>query len=152
MAFLEWTRNLEIGIPIIDTQHKRIVAFINELNNAIETGSSEETNRVMEGLLNYTVTHFEFEEELQEKAGYPFLKAHRRIHELLMKRVASLRERASQGEDITSELLKLLKGWLANHIKSEDRDYVESVRKITESTDQKDAGWLNSTLKRFFAS
>ena len=28
----------------------------------------------MKGLLNYTVTHFEFEEALQEKTGYPFLQ------------------------------------------------------------------------------
>jgi len=48
-------------------------------------------------------------------------------------------------------LLKLLKGWLASHIKGEDRDYVESVKTITESNAQEDAGWLNSALKRFFA-
>lgn len=151
MAFLEWTRDLESGIPVIDDQHKRIVAFINELNDALTTGNAEETNHVMEGLLNYTVTHFEFEEELQEKAGYPFLKAHRRIHEIFMKRVATIRERSAHGEDIAPELLKLLKGWLASHIKGEDRDYVESVRVITESNDQDDSGWLNSALKRFFA-
>ena len=151
MAFLEWTRDLEVGITVIDDQHKRIVAFINELNDALETGNAEETNHVMEGLLNYTVTHFEFEEELQEKAGYPFLKAHRRIHEIFMKKVATIRERGNHGEDIAPELLKLLKAWLASHIKGEDRDYVDSVKTITESHAQEDAGWLNSALKRFFA-
>ncbi|MFZ2161244.1 MAG: bacteriohemerythrin [Sideroxyarcus sp.] len=151
MAFLEWTRELEFDIPVIDDQHKRIVAFINELHDALATGNAEETGHVMEGLLNYTVTHFEFEEDLQEKAGYPFLKAHRRIHEIFMKKVASIRERGVLGEDIAPELLKLLKAWLASHIKGEDRDYVESVRKITESRNQEIAGWLNSALKRFFA-
>jgi hemerythrin len=151
MAFLEWTRELESGIPVIDDQHKRIVAFINELNDALETGNAEETNHVMEGLLNYTVTHFEFEEELQEKAGYPYLKAHRRIHEVFMKRVATIRERSAHGEDVAPELLKLLKGWLASHIKGEDRDYVESVKAFTESNDKEAAGWLNSALKRFFS-
>lgn len=151
MAFLEWSRDLESGIQVIDDQHKRIVAFINELNDALETGNAEETNHVMEGLLNYTVTHFEFEEYLQEKAGYPFLRAHRRIHEIFMKKVASIRERGTLGENIAPELLKLLKGWLASHIKGEDRDYVESVRKITESDDRDAVGWLNSALKRFFA-
>jgi len=150
MAFLEWTRELESGIPVIDDQHKRIVAFINELNDALETGNAEETNHVMEGLLNYTVTHFEFEEELQEKAGYPYLKAHRRIHEIFMKKVASIRERSAHGEDVAPELLKLLKAWLASHIKSEDRDYVESVKKFIRNNDKEASGWLNSALKRFF--
>ncbi|MBI5890121.1 MAG: bacteriohemerythrin [Nitrosomonadales bacterium] len=150
MAFLEWSRELEFGIPVIDNQHKRIVAFINELNDACQTGNAAETQHVMEGLLNYTVTHFEFEEDLQEKSGYPFLKAHRRIHEIFMKKVAAIRERSQQGEDIAPELLSLLKGWLANHIKSEDRDYVESVKTVVESSDQEVSGWLNTTIKKFF--
>jgi hemerythrin len=149
MAFLEWTRDLEFGIPVIDNQHKRIVSFINELHDAVETGNTEETNHVMEGLLNYTVTHFEFEEDLQEKAGYPYLKAHKRIHEILMKKVAAIRERSTKGEDIAPDLLRLLNGWLANHIKGEDRDYVESIKSITESKDQEVSGWLNTLLKKF---
>jgi hemerythrin len=149
MAYMEWTRDLESGIPVIDTQHKRIIEFINELDDACQTGNTEETNHVMEGLLNYTVTHFEFEEDLQEKAGYPFLKAHQRIHEIFMKKVSDIRARAAKGEDVAPELLRLLKGWLASHIKGEDRDYVESVKKVLDSDDQEVTGWLNTLLKKF---
>jgi len=150
MALMSWTQDLETGITVIDDQHKRIIDFINELDDACRTGNASETNHVMEGLLNYTVTHFEFEESLQEKAGYPFLKAHQRIHELFMKKVAALRERAVKGEDVAPELLKLLQGWLLNHIKGEDRDYIESVSEITNSADQEISGWLNTTMKKFF--
>lgn len=149
MAYMEWTRDLESGLPVIDEQHKRIVEFINELHDASQTGNIDETNHVMEGLLNYTVTHFEFEEDLQEKAGYPFLKAHQRIHEIFMKKVAEIRARSNKGEDVAQELLKLLKGWLASHIKGEDRDYVEAVKKIVESDDREVSGWLNTLLKKF---
>lgn len=149
MAYMEWTRDLESGIPVIDTQHKRIIEFINELYDACQTGNIGETNRVMDGLLNYTVTHFEFEEDLQEKAGYPFLKAHQRIHEIFMKKIAEIRERSTKGVDVAPELLSLLKGWLASHIKGEDRDYVESVKKIIDSDDQEVSGWLSTFLKRF---
>jgi len=149
MAYMEWTRDLEFGIPVIDTQHKRIVAFINELDDAIRTNNAAETMHVMEGLLNYTITHFEFEENLQEKAGYPFLKAHRRIHEIFMKKVAALRERSGKGENVAPELLNLLNAWLVSHIKGEDRDYVESVKAVTESKDKEVSGWLSSALKKF---
>ena len=150
MAYLTWTWDLELGIPVIDTQHKRITEFINDLDNACQTGSIDETNHVMEGLLNYTITHFEFEESLQEKAGYPFLKAHRRIHEIFMKKIAELRARANSGENVAPELLNLLNGWLVSHIKGEDRDYVESVKKITESNDKEISGWLNSAKRKIF--
>ena len=149
MAYMEWTRDLESGIPVIDAQHKRIIEFINELHDARQSGSASETNQVMEGLLNYTVTHFEFEEGLQEKAGYPFLKAHQRIHEIFMKKIADIRSRSTAGEEVAHELLTLLKGWLVSHIRSEDRDYVESVKKLLDRDNQADTGWLNTLLKKF---
>ena len=151
MALMAWTRDLESGIAVIDAQHRRLIDFINELDDARRTGNAEETRHVMEGLLDYTITHFEFEERLQEKAGYPFLKAHQRIHEMFMKKVAAFRERAKNGEDITQALLDLLQGWLVSHIKGEDRDYIESVSKITQSQDQEISHWLNTTLKKLFS-
>ena len=152
MAYMEWTHDLESGIPIIDSQHRRIIDFINELDSACRTGNPDETRHVMEGLLNYTITHFEFEESLQEKAGYPFLKAHRRVHEIFMKKVAEIRSRSAQGENVAQELLNLLNGWLISHIKGEDRDYIESVKTITSDSnnDQEVGGWMNTTLKKLF--
>ena len=152
MAYLEWTHDLESGIPVIDAQHKRIIDFINELADACISGNPDETRQVMEGLLDYTVTHFEFEESLQEKAGYPFLKAHRRVHEIFMKKVAEIRSRSAQGENVAQELLNLLNGWLISHIKGEDRDYIESVKTITSysNNDQEVSGWMNTTLKKLF--
>jgi hemerythrin len=152
MAYMQWTHDLEMDIPVIDNQHKRIIDYINELDEASRTGNLEETRHALEGLLDYTITHFEFEEELQEKAGYPFLKAHKRVHEIFMKRVANFRERFEKGEDITQELLAMLKVWLASHIKGDDRDYAESVRKIVGEPDEEHASWLSSTLKRMFGN
>ncbi len=150
MAYIEWTRDLESGIPIIDSQHKRIIDFINELDDASTTGDKDKTAHVMEGLLNYTITHFEFEEALMEKASYVFLKAHKRIHEIFMKKVAAIRDRAHQGENVAPELLKLLKLWLTSHIKGEDRDYIEAVKTITDSSDHETSSWLNTTIKSIF--
>lgn len=150
MAYMQWTDDLETGIQVIDDQHKRIITYINELHDASETGNAAEVKEVLEGLLDYTITHFQFEEELQQKAGYPFLKAHQRVHEIFMKRVAAFRERAAKGENIIPELLSMLKVWLSSHIKGDDRDYVESVRKVVGTADQEAHGWLSSTLKKFF--
>lgn len=150
MAYMQWTQDLETGISVIDEQHKRIIAYINELDHASQTGNAEEVQKVLEGLLDYTITHFQFEEELQEKANYPFLKAHQRVHEIFMKRVAIFRERANKGENIIPELLSMLKVWLSSHIKGDDRDYVESVRKIINEDDKENSGWLSSALKRLF--
>ncbi len=150
MAYMQWTEDLETGIQVIDEQHKRIIGYINELHDASEAGNAAEVQEVLEGLLDYTVTHFEFEEQLQEKAGYPFLKAHQRVHEIFMKRIAAFRERANNGENIIPELLSMLRVWLSSHIKGDDRDYVESVSKVIVQESKEDSGWLGTTLKKLF--
>jgi hemerythrin len=150
MAYMQWAPELELGIPVIDDQNKRIVDYINQLDRARLNGSRDDTEHVLEGLLDYTIRQFTLEEELQQKAGYPFLKAHQRVHEIFMKRIATLRARFQQGENVTGELLSMLTGWLSNHIQGDDREYAESVRKITGSVDPETASWLSSTLKKLF--
>jgi len=152
MAYLHWSSDLNTGIDVIDKQHKRIIDYLNELNDANETGDKSATNHVLNELVDYTLTHFAFEEELQEKAGYPFIKAHKRVHEIFTKRVGEFQKRAASGEDVAPELLSMLKIWLVNHIKGDDADYAETVKTMLglEGTVDKTGGWLGSALKKFF--
>ncbi len=152
MAYLHWSNDLNTGIEVIDKQHQRIVDYLNDLDAANETGDKEVTNRVLKQLVDYTLTHFAFEEELQEKANYPFLKAHKRVHEIFTKRVAEFQQRAAAGENVAPEVLSMLKIWLVNHIKGDDADYAESVRKMlgVEGKEGKAGGWLGAALKKFF--
>ncbi|MBI4807487.1 MAG: bacteriohemerythrin [Nitrosomonadales bacterium] len=152
MSYLHWSSDLDTGIDVIDKQHRRIVDYLNELNSANSSGDQAVTNHVLNELVDYTLTHFAFEEELQEKAGYPFLKAHKRVHEIFTKRIAEFQRRAAGGENVAPELLSMLKIWLVNHIKGDDADYAPSVKKALnlEGTVDKTGGWLGSALKKFF--
>lgn len=134
MACMDWTRELETGIQKIDIQHRQIVDYINELDDAIQTGNTEGIRHVIEGVLNYTVTHFEFEEELMQQAGFSGLKAHQQTHEFFMRKVAVLRGRFQEGENVSQMLLSMLKGWIVSHIKGEDRDYIEAVKRVAGET------------------
>ena len=150
MAYMQWNHELEMGIPVIDNQHKRIVEYINVLADADQTGDNQTTMQALNGLLDYTATHFQFEEELQEKAGYPFFKAHNKVHAVFIRRISTFRERAANGENITAELLAMLKVWLSNHIKGDDRDYAEIVIEFTHTMEKESTGWINTSLKRLF--
>ncbi len=152
MAYLHWSSDLDTGIETIDQQHRRIVDYMNDLDDANSAGNLTTTNRVLNQLVEYTVTHFAFEEELQEKAGYPFLRAHKRVHEIFTKRVAEYQKRAEAGENVAPEVLSMLKIWLVNHIKGDDADYAPAVRKMLGVEGSKDTtgGWLGSALKKFF--
>lgn len=153
MAYLHWSNELDTGIEVIDKQHRRIVDLINELNTANEGGDTAVINHVLGELVDYTMSHFSFEEELQEKANYPFYKAHKRVHEIFTKRVAEFQKRAASGENVAPELLAMLKIWLVNHIKGDDADYVEAVVNslgVEIKKSDSSGGWLGNALKKFF--
>lgn len=148
MAHIEWTDDLNTDIQVIDSQHHRIVEYINKLDDIKETHDRNEVEQVLNELVDYTLSHFAFEESLMEDAGYPFINGHKRVHELFVKRVGDFQQRFKMGEDIADELLTVLKSWLVNHIKSDDNDYAETVRANMDNVNQskKQEGWL----KKFF--
>jgi hemerythrin len=144
-----WSSDLEIGIPPIDRQHKRIVHYINQLENLKEHTNREEIGEILEQLVDYTLSHFAFEEELMEESGYMFVNAHKRVHKLFVRKVGSFVDRFKLGEDITNELLRTLRTWLINHIKNDDNDYSSAVKsKMHLVTKRK--GWLSSVMDKIF--
>jgi hemerythrin len=125
-----WESKLNTGIEVIDAQHQRIVDYINDLEIAKTKGDKRMVTDVIEQLIDYTQSHFGFEESMLEDAGYKFLKPHKKVHELFIKRVTEFTMRAAKGEDIADELHSVLTKWLLNHIANEDRDYAEAVKQM----------------------
>ena len=130
MALLVWQAELDTGIEVIDQQHQRIVALINQLAEA--TGRDDQA-AVLEELVDYTLSHFAFEEELMEESGYTFGPAHKRVHDMFARRVGEYRMRFEAGEDITAELKGMLARWLFNHIRGDDKSYSKHVRHYLET-------------------
>lgn len=147
MKKIQWTSELELGIPPIDKQHKRIVTYINQLQDINQNKDKEKLGAVINELVDYTLSHFAFEEELMEESNYMFINAHKRVHNLFVRKVSSYVERFGAGEDISAELLVTLKTWLINHIKNDDRDYSKIVRKKMEIIPPKQT-WISRFFKK----
>ncbi|MDX9700016.1 MAG: bacteriohemerythrin [Rhodocyclaceae bacterium] len=152
MAELVWSDDLNTGIEPIDMQHRQIVTFINQLYEAQLAGDRDATADVIDGLIEYTVSHFAFEETLMEDAGYEFVRPHKKVHELFVRRVSEFHERFKNGEDVAQSLHQLLARWLFNHIRHDDASYVDSVKaSMRQLTEEKhEGGWLSRSLGRFF--
>ena len=127
MAIL-WTDDLNTGIDVIDKQHRRIVDYINDLELAKAKQDREAVGKVLDELVDYTLSHFAFEESLQEEAGYKYCKPHKKVHDLFVRRVNDYLERFRLGDDIVDEIHHMLTSWLINHIRRDDADYVSAVR------------------------
>jgi hemerythrin len=147
---LEWTSDMEIHIPVIDSQHRRIVEYINKAEHAHNFHSQEELLEVLDELVEYTQSHFTFEETLMEEAGYPFINAHKKVHALFIRRISAYHASARAGEDVTEELIHTLKAWLVNHIKHDDRDYANVVRANIEEAAHRVKARRGSWFNRLF--
>jgi hemerythrin len=151
MPQITWTADLEIGIGVIDGQHRRIVDYINELD-AVDGGDGHATvARVLHDLVDYTYSHFAFEEALMEEAGYDGCEVHRKTHQSFIGRVNLLKQRFDGGEDVANEVAALLRTWLIGHIMSDDSSYAAIVREKMPRIEHKDQGtWLGATIRRLF--
>ncbi|HEY8355676.1 MAG TPA: bacteriohemerythrin [Methylophilaceae bacterium] len=152
MAIL-WTDDLNIGIDVIDRQHRRIVDYINDLELAKAKQDREAVGKVLEELVDYTMSHFAFEESLQEEAGYKYSKPHKKVHDLFTRRVNDYIERFKLGDDIVDEIHHTLTSWLVNHIRRDDTDYVAAVRAnmlgvIAEKEKSSGGSWISRFFKR----
>ena len=128
MAKLVWTEQFILGVEVIDQQHRTIMDYVNQLEDALKKGQSKkEIGKLINKLVDYTYFHFSFEEDLQEKAGYPYLKPHQKSHALIAKQVSDFQARFDKGEDISKDMDGLLATWLFDHLKHDDADYVGSV-------------------------
>jgi hemerythrin len=151
MQRVEWKQEFEIGINVIDTQHKRIVDYINQLIDFDDHASHDEIAELIHSLIDYTYSHFAFEEALMEEAGYELLSIHKRTHETFTEHVGELHQRFNQGEDISKDIGVLLQTWLINHIQNDDQSYAPVVLQQLAVIENKDAGgWLTNAIGRFF--
>lgn len=148
-----WTNDLNTGIDVIDEQHKSIADYINNLERAIKQQDRTAVGQVLDELVDYTLSHFAFEESLQEEAGYKFSKPHKAVHDMLAKRVATYQQRHRAGEDIAGPLHAMLCTWLVHHIKRDDMAYVSEVKAsiLNIVKDKHEGGWISRSLRRFFA-
>ena len=152
MAYLEWKDELNTGIGVIDGQHRRIVDYINQLHDITQGGGETGTSHVITALIDYTLSHFAFEESLLEEAGYPQHAEHVHAHDAFRNRIFDFRDRAAHGEDVAGELLELLRGWLFEHIAHEDARYVALVSaQMTRLEQREQGGWIRGQLKRWFS-
>ncbi|RMX11327.1 bacteriohemerythrin [Vandammella animalimorsus] len=128
MSILQWTPDMDTGIAEIDRQHRRIVEYINMLHQARQTHDRQRQGEVIAEMVDYTISHFAFEEALIEEAGYIFTGPHKKVHELFTRKVTAMQQRFDSGEDVSEELHDMLSRWLFNHVRNEDHGYVEAVQ------------------------
>jgi hemerythrin len=131
MSKIEWDDFYSVHIPKIDEQHKGLVGMISELQVAMSNGAAKDVlGKVLDNLIDYTIVHFNTEEELLRTNNYPEFDKHKLEHERLTGRVQEFKSKFSNGGIATTfELMEFLSDWLIQHIVESDKQYSKFINK-----------------------
>ncbi len=127
MAFMTWTKEMSVGVAVLDDDHMRLVELLNELHRVVMAGKTGVAlENVIEQMVDYTRFHFAREEKLFTQAGFPGAEEHKHEHEMLIRRALSLQARFENGQsrELSLEAMDSLQRWLSGHILGSDREYI----------------------------
>ncbi|MFI3155621.1 MAG: bacteriohemerythrin [Methylococcaceae bacterium] len=125
MAILNWNNQLVLGIDSVDKQHKHLIDLANQLDEAVAIGADRDSIiKIVDSLIDYTVYHFQHEEQLMSAAKFnPTVYAvHEAEHkEFVAKMMAVQREVQADINVLSEDLMDYLVNWLCHHILSTDK-------------------------------
>lgn len=136
MSFFEWREELEIGVDIIDFQHRNLVNMLNNVADALkgdDAGKELIFEVTLDQLIEYTVHHFSTEEKLMVAGENEHIESHKKMHQALASKALEFKKRYANGEkDIGNELVEFLKTWLNEHIMKVDMAAAPSIKRAAE--------------------
>lgn len=130
-----WRKNhLQLDIPIIDMHHIWLIYLILVLENDLKLGNFKTGNynfhQISSELITFTINNFAIEEEIIKKFKYPQMNDHFNQHTLF---VNYIKENTVVGKikklEVIEDTIFFLKNWLNEHIKIEDRSFVDYTNK-----------------------
>jgi len=133
MAILNWSKQLELGIPAVDQQHRKLVDILNQVDEAVALGyEHDQVLKLLDQLIEYSQYHFLEEETLMQSAEFnpKHFQKHKAEHDKFIAIVAEQRQAANDNSDIVSnDLLDFLVKWLMDHILITDKSMALALTK-----------------------
>ena len=135
MNRVEWSETLRLGVPAMDSDHRRLLDLSNEfLEAAQDHAPFVRLADILGELIAQTRGHFLAEETLLDRNSYPHLAGHRAEHarliteaETLLARFVALKTgeqpRPEDVDSLTMETAAYLQRWLIDHILADDKPY-----------------------------
>jgi len=130
-ASLEWGKAWLTGNAEIDADHKMLVQYVNELNQAMMQGMGRNIAAdILDKLVNYTRDHFGREEAIWRRGGLKSLAEHETAHRNLVSKVEEFQRQFAAGKaSLTADLMSFLREWLVDHVFKTDKAGVVAINK-----------------------
>jgi len=120
MKKFEWSDSLSTGVPMIDTQHKELIAATNEIGEAIDRGNGANAiKKLLVFLKFYAEWHFGNEETCAAKHSCPMAGVNQEAHKKFIETFGKLHDQYRQSdssEEVARKIYDELCDWLVSHI------------------------------------
>ncbi len=151
---LVWNERYNIGVDIIDKEHKKLFSILNKL---FDFGQQEEKSQwVCQEAIKYfrdhALKHFADEEAYMVSIDYAGLEVHRRIHRNFRERTIPALERELElnkySPESVNHFLGVCAGWLIGHSLIEDHAIVsgENVKQWENLQPEEEQAVMSQTL------
>lgn len=126
-----WKDDYNTGIEEIDNQHKRLFELGSQIFELVNLKDGldhyDEIMSILNDLREYTIYHFDYEENYMKSINYNDLKNHKELHDKLIDKISNIETKDIDMEQNTVliQLLDFIANWIGNHILKEDFKYVE---------------------------
>jgi len=130
---IQWSKEMELNIPEIDRQHKKLVDLLNKFYLENKAGMHEEAIKdFLTELKNYLTYHLDWEEKFLAEIGFEDFENHKKTHELFKKFYEEevnkyLKEK---DEKALRELVAFTLSWLYTHIMKSDKKYAKYYHEV----------------------
>ncbi len=131
---LEWKDEYSTGVDKVDEQHRKLFAFLNELEGLIAQGIDRgpKVDSLLASLATDTQTHFSFEERCMEQHHCPTARENKQAHDEFLRQFATFQhEYKEKGSSVSllKNLHETAESWVVSHICNIDIHLKSCVRK-----------------------
>jgi hemerythrin-like metal-binding protein len=114
----------KLGIEIIDIQHQKIFDIIDKLILIYDSGDSESFSEIIEELIEYSMYHFETEEEYFKVINFYDAENHINLHNVFIQTINYYSDEEKDSSTI-KKMYSFLQHWIKKHILIEDKKYIK---------------------------
>lgn len=123
---IDWNERYEVGIAVIDGQHREMLELVNRLLAGLHTGREhDELVETLRELVRATGHNIATEERLMQEHGLSPAH-HAEQHQRLLEAIRHFDLRLDAGG--LAESTRWLREWLLGHIDEDDRPFAEMLR------------------------
>lgn len=165
MQVIVWDDSkMNLGIKLIDEQHKHLLEIVNLLASTI-TKKSEKKDilYILNKLIDYAGFHFTSEEALFDKVNYIDSSEHKKEHAEFIDQFKTAQSKLKKDSsfskhsilDIAENTYEYVVKWIINHILGSDKKYVKLVHENKKTVKLKDLTVLyiddNDEVRGYFS-